>query len=133
MSSARAAPGRPKMLFLHGMQSRYGTSSPEKIVADARRYAEARDYDLDVVDISGDDRAEQLKEARRRLQGGGYGAVLGFSAGGATADQLRTEFPNLDITSVSTGRTGTGGTYFPGVRHMEQLGALADREQANKP
>jgi hypothetical protein len=121
------------MLFLHGMQSRYGDTSPTQVEADARRYAGARGYDLEAIDISGDNRVAQLKEARSRLREGGYSGVVGFSAGGATADQLRNEFPDLDITSVSTGADGRGGTYFPGVPHMGQMGALANQaEEKNR-
>jgi hypothetical protein len=117
---------RPRMLFLHGMESRYQGTSPAQIEAAARRYAQARGYDLETIDISGDYPAQQEATARALIEKGGIDAVLGFSAGGYTADRLQKRFPNL--TYIKIGAPGTSGDIeIPGVNHMELPGALADK------
>ncbi len=117
---------RPRMLFLHGMESRYQGTSPAEIEAAARRYAQARGYDLEIINIPGDDAAKQEAIARARIEKGGIDAVYGFSAGGYTADRLEKQFPTLQYIKV--GAPGTSGDVeIPGVRHMDLPGALADR------
>jgi hypothetical protein len=70
-----------RMLFLHGMQSRYQGTSPVEIEAAARTYAQARGYELEVLEIGGDHAAQQDAIARARIEKGGIDAVYGFSAG----------------------------------------------------
>jgi hypothetical protein len=114
---------RPRMLFLHGMESRYQGANPGQIEAAARRYAQARGYDLETIDISGDYPAQQEATARALIEKGGVDAVLGFSAGGYTADRLQKQFPNL--TYIKIGAPGTSGDIeIPGVSHMDLPGAL---------
>jgi hypothetical protein len=115
-----------RMLFLHGMQSRYQERSPAEIEAAARTYAQARGYDLEVLDISGDHVAQQEATARARIEKGGIDAVYGFSAGAYTADRLQKQFPNLEYIKV--GASGVPGDIeLPGVRHVDLPGALAGR------
>jgi hypothetical protein len=115
-----------RMLFLHGMQSRYEGRSPAEIEAAARRYAQAHGYDLETINISGDCAAQQEATARARIEKGGIDAVLGFSAGGYTADRLQKQFPSLMYIKI--GAPGTAGDIeIPGVRHIDLPGALADK------
>ncbi|MBV8744494.1 MAG: hypothetical protein JO134_05575 [Xanthobacteraceae bacterium] len=117
---------RQRMLFLHGMQSRYQGTSPAEIEAAARRYAQAHGYDLETITISGDYAAQQEASARARIEKGGIDAVFGFSAGGYTADRLQQQFPNL--TYIKIGAPGTTGDIeIPGVNHLELPAALADK------
>ena len=57
---------RQRMLFLHGMQSRYQNTSPAEIEAAARRYAQDRGYDLEIINVPGDYAARKHKAAQRQ-------------------------------------------------------------------
>lgn len=131
---SRPAPGaKGTMLFLHGMQSRYSqggvTKSPQEIEADARRYAEAKGYKFEAIDVSGDKPAQQELAARERLKQGDVTAITGFSAGGYTADRIRKDFPNLNYTI--TGAPRVAGDLEPSRKHMSLMGTLADQAEAD--
>lgn len=126
---ATATGPQKTMLFLHGMESRYKDTSVSSVEASARKYAEANGYKLEVIDVSGDNKKQQIEAARARLSKGGVAGMLGFSAGGYTADKLRKEYPNLDYHIV--GAPGvTGDQEVSGVRHMGQVEAIAARAAA---
>jgi hypothetical protein len=79
------------------MESHYQGTSPAEIEVAARKYAQARGYDLEIINIPGDDSAKQEATARARIEKGGIDAVYGFSAGGYTADRLQKQFPKLAV------------------------------------
>lgn len=70
------------MLFLHGMQSRYGNVKPSQVETYAQIYATKRGYKFEAIPISGDNTLAQRKAAIARIQKGGISALYGFSAGG---------------------------------------------------
>jgi len=76
------------MLFLHGMQSRYGNMSPREIEASAKEYAALRGFGFESISVSGDYHRAQYAAARERILKGGITGVYGFSAGGYTARDL---------------------------------------------
>jgi hypothetical protein len=118
-------PGRGTMLFLHGMQSRYGGTSPAQIEAQARRYAEARNMNLEVIDVSGDEHRRQQAIAQARINRGGVSAVLGFSAGGYTSQRLTGVQERIAV-----GAPGVPyNVRLPG-RHMEQVEVLARQQES---
>jgi hypothetical protein len=116
-----------RMLFLHGMESRYqGVRALRRSRPPHANTRELACYDLEIINIPGDDEAKQEATARARIEKGGIDAVYGFSAGGYTADRLQKQFPNLQYIKV--GAPGTSGDVeIPGVRHMDLPGALADK------
>lgn len=117
------------MLFLHGMQSRYGDKTPADIEADAGRIAKAKGYNLEVINVSGDNPAAQEKAARDRIGQGGVTGVIGFSAGGYTADRLRKDYPNMDYT-ITGAPNASGNIDYKGVRHMDLPGAVATNSES---
>ena len=128
---APAAGATKTMLFIPGMYSRYQGRPPAEIEASARKYAAANGYKLEVIPISGDDKAGQLSAARTRLQQGGVDAVYGFSQGGFAADHLRKDYPGLNYTII--GAPGVEGNLDHSLgdpHHMDLPGALASRTPA---
>jgi len=114
------------MMFLHGMESRYGDKSPEEVENEARPFSAANGYKLEVIPISGDNPAAQEAAARARIKKGGITAVYGFSAGGYTANRLQKDFPELNYTKI--GAPGASGDIeFEKTEHMDQPKALADQ------
>lgn len=113
--------GQKTMLFLHGMESRYGKTKPAQLEAQAQRYAEKRGMKFEAIPISGDNKRQQFKAAQQRVKQGGVGAVLGFSAGGYTAAKLHAP----GVEKIILGAPGaTGNKTFPG-RHMDQVKSLS--------
>lgn len=70
------------MLFLHGMQSRYGNVTPQKIEEYAKIYAEKRGYQFEAIPVSGDYTTKQRQQTVERIKKGDVSALYGFSAGG---------------------------------------------------
>ena len=126
-----APSSKGSMLFLHGMQSRYGNKSPQEIEDDARKYASSKGYNLEVINVSGDNKEAQLAAARDRIQKGGISSVLGFSAGGYTTQQLQKEFPNLNYESVGAPGVPWDQTKS-GISHMDQVEGLMKNVPAIK-
>jgi hypothetical protein len=121
--------GDKVMIFLHGMWSRYAVNNITipGVEAEARRYAEARGYKLEVINVSGDDHAGQAKALRERLAKGDVGVITGFSAGAYTV--YHANVPE-GVEKVMIGADLPGALKFPG-RHGQQPTALAQSVQSS--
>ena len=95
------------MLFLHGMQSRYGNKSPAQVEAEARRYAAAKGLKFESINVSGDSAQKQREAALARINQGGISQILGFSAGGHNIKHIMKELPD-DIKKQIQGVTIVG-------------------------
>ncbi len=114
--------------FLHGMQSRYEKygGSVAQTEEDARAIADQLGLNFKVIGGSGDDVNAQIAAGKQYMDNNyDISKLLGFSAGGTSADALAKMYGLPDIT-VATGAGGQGGFYASGVGHMNQLAMYAD-------
>jgi len=120
------------LLFLHGMENKYDqggvSKTPQEIEAEARRIADAKGLKFEVINVSGQYPAQQEAAARARLAQGGITDILGFSAGGNTADRLRKDFPGINY--MITGAKSVPGDLEPDPKHMRLVEALANQAEA---
>jgi len=119
---------RPTMLFLHGMTGRYGNKSTQSIEEEARRYANARGYNLEVLPYLGNAYRKQEALARQRMKQGGIDSIFGFSMGGYTVNRMRKDFPGVEHIALGATKSGREA-FLPGVPHMGLVGALADQAE----
>ena len=136
-ASAQSAPpsGKPKMLFLPGMESRYNQGgvkkTPAEIDASAQHLAERLGMEAVICPFNSDvdQRAKQEAWAREQIKKGGVSTVYGFSGGGYVADHIQAQNPNLKYIKV--GAPGTKGDIEPPTKHMEMPDWIA--ENYNEP
>ena len=134
---AQSAPpsGKPKMLFLPGMESRYNQGgvkkTPAEINASAQRLAERLGMEAVICPFNSDvdQRAKQEAWAREQIKKGGVSTVYGFSGGGYVADRIQAQNPNLKY--IKAGAPGTKGDIEPPTKHMEMPDWIA--ENYNEP
>jgi hypothetical protein len=120
------AGGKGVMVFLHGIIPRYGDTSVEQVEADARRLAAARGHSG--VEFIYGTPAQQERELRERMKRGGVSGITGFSGGGGPARRVGNQYPDVQTTVVGAPRV-PGDATMPRVRHMGQVGALADQAE----
>jgi hypothetical protein len=101
------------------------------IEADMQRVAAAREEDLDVLPVSGDNPAQQEKALRAYLKQHPDADVEGFSAGGYTARRVEKDFPKAHFTKLGIGPGGSDPR-FPKTSHMKLPHAEAEQAEAEK-
>jgi len=118
---------RRRMLFLHGMESRYQGTSPAEVEAAARKYARARAATISKSSTF----PATMKPSRKQLR-----ALASKRVGlmRCTASPLAATRPtgfrnnSRNLQYIKVGAPGTSGDVeIPGVRHMDLPGALADK------
>lgn len=88
------------------------------------RIAKAKGYDgIEFVSATGDNVPAQIKAAQERVNQGGIGGIIGYSAGANSLGHVKGDFERIPIAG---GQHGNVGAYFPGVQHIDQVNALAD-------